>query len=89
MNKDLAEIERRFREKGRLTVADNPAHEFRLGRMIGAWQWAKSNCWSSLSAAGYLHHHFLYFGYSERVDGLWFYEFAIWRFFLMIGFLDA
>lgn len=73
-----------FQAQGKLVPCPNPVRRFRLGRLIGHFQWAKDK-WCVLDEVGVLHTYWLHLGSIETVDGLKGWNLVVWKFALLLG----
>ena len=85
--KTIDEARRHFTEKNRITKCKNEAHHFKLGRMMGYWQWATDAPWVGLDEGGNLVSYWLHFGTVETQDDLKGYKIIIGKLIVMFGFV--
>lgn len=75
----------KWREVGELFDCPNPAHEFKFGRVVGYWQWAKS-CWSNVSEVGTMTNYGLCLCTLNSLDGIKAYKVVVWRLSIIFAF---
>ena len=81
----------RFRAKGDLWPCPNKAHDFKIGKLIGQWQWA-ADCWSDVTEgvdgeAGKLVNYGLFIGTITSIEDRVAYKIVVWKFRLIFAFL--
>lgn len=73
-----------FKKTGQLFRCPNPAHDFRCGRVVGSWQWAKTT-WGAINGAGNLVTTWVGLWKSETPDGLAVVTVVLWKFCITVG----
>jgi len=81
---DVAETREFWASKGKLYPRPNHPHDFKIGRIMGYWQWA-DDCWSYIDSSGSMQNFLFHVGTVENKNGTKVYKLILWKFILMIG----
>lgn len=73
-----------WKKQGGLTDCPNPAHQFKIGRLIGQWRWA-ADCWSTVTADGHMHNYGLCVCTVNTLDGYRVFKIIVGKLSVMLG----
>jgi len=82
----MTDYRQQWKDRGKLYPCANRVHEFKIGRLIGEWQWAQ-DCWSEVSANGSMHNYALGIYSVNWLSGLRAWKVIIWKLSIIFGFL--
>ena len=80
----MADYRQAWKDKGELDPCPNPPHYFKIGRLIGQWQWA-ADCWSTVTASGTMHNYGLCVCTVNTLDGYKALQIIVGKLSVMLG----